>query len=272
MNLTDLFRRLGLSSPRWQWRAMRWERAIRRLSRGQLPTDSSIRVSPWLIRVNIGFFVLMLLWSLLSGQGLRALFSPDGYLLLHMGAQYWPLVLQEHEWWRCFSYAFVHGGIIHLAFNMVVLYQVGPLIESEIGPLRFLTLYALAALTGSIGDLLWHPGVPVVGASSAIFGLIGFAVIHYHRLGDAHSLTRRNFMLQWAAFAFVFGLLVGADNAGHAGGIVGGVLFGLLLPMRWQLRRATDGLFRVTGLASLLLLIASLLLVVISWFVRGGVS
>ncbi|TYO99879.1 rhomboid protease GluP [Geothermobacter ehrlichii] len=271
MNLTELFRRLGLNTPRWQWRATRWERAMHRFLRGELPA-SGIRVSRALIGANIVFFVLMLLQGLLAGLGLRPLFSPDGYLLIHMGAQYWPLVLAENEWWRCLSYAFVHGGVLHLAFNMVVLYQVGPLVESEIGPMRFLTLYTLAALTGSLADYFWHPMAPVVGSSSALFGLIGFAVIHYHRLGDNLSLQRRNFMLQWAVFAFVFGLLVGADNAGHLGGAAGGVLFGLLLPKSWQLRKATDKVFRLLGGLSLLLLAGSLLLTAASWFIDRGAA
>jgi rhomboid protease GluP len=269
MDLTEIFRALGLNTPRWQWRAMRWERALRQLKRGELPT-TSIQVSRTLIIANVTFFVLMLLQGLLAGQGLNPLFSPDGYLLIHSGAQYWPLVLGEGEWWRCLSYAFTHGGVIHLAFNMVVLYQVGPLVESETGPARFLILYTLAALTGTYADYLWHPMVPVVGASSAIFGLIGFAAIHFHRLGDPMSLQRRNFMLQWALFAFIFGIIVGADNAGHAGGAIGGLLFGLVLPMTWQLRRATDKLFQVLGAISLVLLAGSQIMMVIYWFIPRG--
>jgi len=269
MNLTEIFRALGLNTPRWQWRAMRWERALRNLKRGELPT-TSIQVSRTLILANLVFFVLMIAQGMLAGQGLRPLLSPDGYLLIHAGAQYWPLVLSEGEWWRCISYAFTHAGLIHLAFNMVVLYQVGPLVESELGPGRFLTLYTLCALTGSWADYLWHPMVPVVGASSAIFGLIGFAAIHYHRLGDPGSIQRRNFMLQWAVFAFIFGLLVGADNAGHAGGVIGGVIFGLLLPMSWQLRRATNKLFQVLGGVSLLVLVGSQLMLILSWFQSRG--
>lgn len=269
MDLTEIFRALGLTSPRWQWRAMRWERALRQLRRGELPS-TSLQVSRTLIIANLVFFVLMIAQGLFAGQGLTPLLSPDGYLLIHAGGQYWPLVLGEGEWWRCISYAFTHGGLIHLGFNMVVLYQVGPLVESELGPARFLTLYTLCALTGSYADYLWHPLVPVVGASSAIFGLIGFAAVHYHRLGDPGSIQRRNFMLQWAVFAFIFGLLVGADNAGHAGGVIGGIIFGLLLPMSWQLRRATNKLFQVMGGVSLLLLVGSQLLLVLSWFQSKG--
>ncbi len=131
------------------------------------------------------------------------------------------------QWWRCITYAYTHGGIIHIGFNMLVLYQVGPLIESELGAARYLVLYTLTALTATGLGYLWHPMVPVVGASGSLFGLIGFAVAWYHRMGPSgHHI--RNFMFRWAAFAFIFGLVVGADNAGHLGGGLGGALLGLV--------------------------------------------
>ncbi len=172
----------------------------------------------------------------------------------------------EGQWWRCLTYAFTHGGIIHLAFNMVVLYQVGPLVEFEIGKARFLFLYVFTALTATVAGWFWHPLVPVVGASGALFGLIGFAAAFYHRMGDPVAIHRRNFMLQWAAYAFIFGLLVGADNAGHLGGAVGGIILGLILPIRGALLRRTDPLFNLLGLLSTGAVAASLVMLVASWF------
>ena len=131
------------------------------------------------------------------------LFSPDTELLVHVGGQFWPLVEFGGQWWRCLTYAYTHGGLIHLAFNMMVLYQVGPTIEAEIGSLRFVTLYTITALTATVAGLLWHPMVPVVGASGALFGLIGFAISYYHRVGGPNAHHLRDFMLRWAAFAFV---------------------------------------------------------------------
>jgi len=259
MNLTDLFRALGLNTPRWQWRAMRWEKAIRQLSRGKLPGNGGLKVARTLIAVNLILFSLMALHGIFAGVGFSSLFSPPTQLLLVWGGQFWTTVIEHGQWWRCLTYAFTHGGIIHLAFNMLVLFQVGPLVESEIGSLRFLVLYTLAALTGSLADYIWHPFVPVVGASSAIFGLIGFAVVYYHRLGDPASLERRNFMFQWAAFAFIFGLVVGADNAGHLGGILGGAAFGFVLPTRGLYRSGSNRLFQILGGGCLLAMALSLL-------------
>jgi rhomboid protease GluP len=256
---------LGMNGLRWQWRINRWKRSLRGFLHGGSVGDG-FSVTRALILVNLIFFTIMVLQGMASGRGFSPLLNPDGKLLLQAGGQFWPLVLQEGQWWRCLSYAFTHGGIIHIGFNMVVLYQVGPLVEFEIGKSRYIFLYTFTALTATLAGLFWHPYVLVVGASGALFGLIGFAVAYYHRMGDAVAIQRRNFMLQWAIFAFVFGLLVGADNAGHLGGGLGGLVFGLILPIRGRLLKSTDPLFKVLGVLSTAAIVYSLAMLTISWF------
>ena len=184
---------------------------------------------------------------------------------IHSGAQFWPLIVENGEWWRMLTYAFTHGGILHLVFNMVVLYQIGPLLEVEIGRSRFLILYTLTAMTATLADLLWHPNIPVVGASGALFGLIGFAIAWYHRLGGFQALELRNFMLKWAAFSFVFGLMVGADNAAHLGGALGGAAIGFILPLNSWTRRKTDKLCTVLAWGCALLIVAAFAGLALSW-------
>jgi membrane associated rhomboid family serine protease len=168
-----------LANPRWQWRVQRWQRKARSFFDDvRNPGRGSGALTKSLIFLNLIFFTLMILQGTAAGLGMRPLLNPDPYLLIHAGAQYWPLVLVEGEWWRCITYAFTHGGLIHLAFNMVVLYQVGPLLEFEVGAGRYLFLYTLTALTATIAGYFWHPAVPVVGASGSLFGLIGFAVVY----------------------------------------------------------------------------------------------
>jgi rhomboid protease GluP len=267
--LSWLVEKLGFNSTRWQWRLRRWERSSQNFLRSlRNPSQSGLSLIKIIIFTNIVLFAAMVLQGAVVGMGLRPLLSPDTYLLIHAGAQYWPLVLSDGEWWRCITYAFTHGGLIHLGFNMLVLYQIGPLIEFETGRARFIFLYILAALTATGAGYFWHPMTPVVGASGSLFGLIGFAVAYYHRMGDAIALQRRNFMFQWAIFAFVFGLVIGADNAGHLGGAAGGALFGLLLPIRGPLLRRTDGLFNLLGVVSGAAVVVSLGILLISWFMR----
>lgn len=267
MDWKNFFDRLGMNGTQWQWRIMRWQKNWRNLRHGNL-TDSDWSVTKIIIALNLLFFALMIIQGIMAGQGLSSVLNPGGYLLIHAGAQYWPLVLDAGQWWRCITYAYTHGGLIHLAFNMIVLYQVGPMIEQEIGPVRYIVLYTLTAITATLAGLVWHPSVPVVGASGSLFGLIGFAITYYHRIGGHAAHNYRNFMLKWAAIAFVFGLLVGADNAGHLGGGVGGALLGLVLPIGIRGQQVFRKAFNLLGGISVLATAASLLLLVASWF-RG---
>jgi rhomboid protease GluP len=267
MDWKNFFDRLGMNGTRWQWRMLRWEKSWRGLLRGD-PAHGGWSLTKIIISLNLLFFALMIIQGAVAGMGLRPVLSPGGYLLVHAGGQYWPLVLEGGQWWRCITYAFTHGGIIHLGFNMMVLYQVGPMIEEELGSVRFAFLYTITAVTATLAGLLWHPVVPVVGASGSLFGLIGFAITYYHRVGGTAAHNYRNFMLKWAAIAFVFGLLVGADNAGHLGGAVGGAALGLVLPLGIRGRQAFRPLFNLLGGLSVVATLASLLLLVFSWF--GG--
>ena len=268
MATTRYLAHLGFNSVQWQWRLRRWQRNLRGLFRGNLQ-QAGVSVTGTLIFTNLVLFTLMIAQGILAGQGPSTILNPDIRLLLHAGAQFWPKVIYEGEWWRCLTYAFAHGGIIHLGFNMVVLYQVGPLLEAEIGKARFIFLYAFTALTATALGYFWHPMVPVVGASGSLFGLIGFSVVHYHRLGP-QGLQIRNFMFQWAIFAFVFGLLVGADNAGHLGGALGGALLGLLIPASWRRRPLLDQFFNLLALISTAAILYSLTMLVLSWLSAGS--
>jgi len=255
---------LGMNGTRWQWRIMRWERDFKNLLKGQ-PTSggAAISLSKVILVVNLILFSLMVVQGTALGLGGRVLLAPPTQLLIHWGGQFWPLVWQQGEWWRCLTYAFTHGGILHLGFNMMVLYQVGPLIESELGKSRFLVLYTLTALTATLLGYFWHPMTPVVGASGSLFGLIGFAVAYYHRLGQPGRYIR-DFMFRWAVYAFIFGLLVGADNAGHLGGALGGAALGLVMPLRYLPKSPAAKFFNLLALACLAAIVYSLIMLALS--------
>ncbi|MGK2905786.1 MAG: rhomboid family intramembrane serine protease [Desulfuromonadales bacterium] len=269
MDWKNFFDRLGMNGTRWQWRIMRWERSFRGILQGS-PPSGSWSATKVLITTNLLLFGLMIIKGVGGGLGFSTLLSPDTYLLIHSGAQYWPLVLTEGEWWRCLTYAFAHGGLIHLGFNMMVLYQIGPMVEEEIGTTRFIILYVLTALTATFAGFGWQilyikQWIPVVGASGSLFGLIGFAISYFHRVGGTMAHGYRNYMLRWAAIAFVFGLMVGADNAGHLGGAIGGALFGLVLPLGIRGRQTLRPLFNILGAACVVITVASILMMVASW-------
>ncbi len=238
---------------------------------GQIFRFNSLRGSSLvqiLIYVNLTLFTLMVLHGTILGLGMRAIMNPPTELLIHWGGQFWPLVLQHGEWWRCITYAYTHGGLIHIGFNMVVLYQVGPLLEMELGWQRFMTLYTVTAIAATLAGLVWHPMVPVVGASGSLFGMIGFSVSYYHRIGGQLGLQRRNFMFQWAVMAFVFGFIIGADNAAHLGGAVAGAALGWFMPIRVRNFRKTDPLFKGIAYVCVVLTAVSILFIPMSWIIN----
>src|SRR5207248_711063 len=107
--------------------------------------------------------------------------SGGGWLYEH-GALFGPLIDNQSEYWRLVTGGFLHDyhlpfGILHIGFNMYILYYLGTLLEPAIGRVRFLSLYVASLLCGSFGALLLTPNSPTVGASGAVFGLMGGAVI-----------------------------------------------------------------------------------------------
>jgi rhomboid protease GluP len=147
------------------------------------------------------------------------------------------------ESWRLLTSMFLHGGLLHLLFNMVVLYQAGQLAERIFGSLRFTGLYLIAGLCGSLASVLWNPHVNSVGASGAIFGIVGglFAFIHREHSGVPPTVVKdlRGSLLPFLLFNIGAGFLYPhTDNAAHLGGLAGGWLAGHLLARSLHLPKA----------------------------------
>jgi membrane associated rhomboid family serine protease len=96
------------------------------------------------------------------------------WAVIFEAAAMWPPGVAEGEWWRLVSVVLLHGGIIHVGFNMLLTYQLGPQIERQLGSVSFAALFVATAAAGSaLAYFLGPPGVPGVGASGAVFGLVG---------------------------------------------------------------------------------------------------
>jgi membrane associated rhomboid family serine protease len=158
--------------------------------------------------------------------------------LVNWGSNLPSRTLRAGEWWRILTSAFLHGNLLHLAMNMFTLWQAGQLVERIFGSLRFAGLYLLAAIGGSAGSLLWgllsHHPVNSVGASGAIFGIIGglFAFIGREHSGVPPTVVQdlRASIGPFLLFNIGAGFLYPhTDNAAHIGGLVGGWLAGHLL-------------------------------------------
>ena len=131
------------------------------------------------------------------------------------------------EWWRIFTPMFLHYGPFHLAMNMYSLYFAGSILESIIGRWRFLLLYVVSGLAGSAGAFLWSPDSIGVGASGAIFGVLGALFVLERRGnistgGQIAGLILINLVFTFALSSFIS---VGA----HVGGLIGGVIVMFLM-------------------------------------------
>jgi membrane associated rhomboid family serine protease len=162
-----------------------------------------------------------------------------GAQLVHYG---WltPLAAANGEAWRMLSSAFLHGGIVHLLVNLSTLFAIGPAIEQSIGSLRFLLLYVVSALGGSIGVCLFYGlDSPVVGGSGALFGMLGALVAMNMRSGR-HLFSFLDFegprrLLGLIVVNLVIGFLLPfISNTAHVGGLCAGFLvtFVWLVPGR----------------------------------------
>ena len=178
-----------------------------------------------LIALNTLVFLIMVL------QGV-AVVSPTADSVLKWGADYGPLTLHG-QWWRMVVSTFLHFGVIHLLFNMFVLFNIGLFMESLTGRVPFVVLYLVCGLGGSAASLWWHPSVVSAGASGAIFGLygalLGFLARHHGAIPAESLASLRKGALTFIGYNLLFGLRPGVDMAAHVGGLATGFVLGLFL-------------------------------------------
>lgn len=148
--------------------------------------------------------------------------------------QFGPVMGVAHgEWWRLFTSMFLHVNFFHLAMNMYSLYFAGSILEQLIGRWRFLLLYVVSGLAGSAGALVYSPQVPTVGASGAIFGILG-ALFVLERRGDISTGGQiAGLIVLNLVITFVFSSYISVG--GHVGGLIGGLA---LMWMLLQFRRS----------------------------------
>jgi membrane associated rhomboid family serine protease len=209
-------------------------------------------------RVLIGINVVIYLIGASQGAGFN---DPGGSLY----AKLWLDGPDLHNggWWRLVTTMFLHASIVHIAFNLFALWVIGRPVEQYLGPVRYLGLYLVAGLAGSAGALLQTPGV-TVGASGAIFGILGAMVILEWQVtgqlaGQAMSLVAINLVISF--------LIPGISWGGHVGGLIGGVLI-ILAYAHWRDGRAQYGQIGIPGVVGLIVVAAAS--VAIAYFrVRG---
>jgi rhomboid protease GluP len=161
----------------------------------------------------------------------------DGEALLRSGANTGTFVEAEFpgqssrsQPWRLLTAIFLHAGLMHIVFNTWALVTIGPLIEHLYGPRKMFVLYLVTGVLSNVASLWWHGArLLQVGASGAIFGLIGVAAVYGMRRGDALGENLKRQMMTWAVYGVMMGFFLKADNAAHIGGFLAGAAAGFVV-------------------------------------------
>lgn len=200
--------------------------------------ESSITLTQVMFGANVALFAAMVVATWLATGTFSLEFS--GAIEHHFGANYGPDTLSG-DWWRLFTYMFLHGGAMHIFFNMWCLWDLGQLCESLYGRWTYAAIYLITGIAGGLTSVAWNPGVLSVGASGAIFGLAGALAASYY-LGE-FSLPGIAIRGTLRSLAFFIGFNVlfgigynifagssgGIDNACHIGGLVSGLALGAVI-------------------------------------------
>lgn len=181
---------------------------------------------------NVVMFVISILIDPRSssfGGSPFSFLSPSHNSLWALGSTGSIPLFHEKTWWSLISANYLHGSLMHIAFNMIALHQLGPLLIKEYGTSRFISIYTLSGIGGFLISALFGVSF-TIGASAAVCGLIGAALYYGKSRGGVYGNAVYSQLSGWAIFIFIFGFVVpGINNWGHGGGMLVGALCGLLL-------------------------------------------
>jgi membrane associated rhomboid family serine protease len=222
-------------------------RPVRRAPGVALATGSA-PITKALIALNVGIYLI----TASQGGGLNnpggALFNK--FVLVGSNPGYPGIgdIAHDHQWWRLATAMFLHASIIHIAFNMYALWVIGTPVEQYLGRARYIGLYFVAGLAGSAGAVVQAPFTPVVGASGAIFGILGAMLILEWQItgrlaGNAMTWIAINLVISFAIPNISWG--------GHVGGLIGGILITLAYA-HWRGGRAQYGQLGIGGVLGLI--------------------
>ena len=182
----------------------------------------------------------------------------DAGVLLRLGEKA-PQIIMENQWWRLVTAMFLHAGLLHIGMNMWCLVDLGPEVESLFCTTKFTVLYLVTGVAGFVLSLWWSPGVPSVGASGAIMGLIGILIgasFHHGHLGKEY----RSQLWRWVIYIAIFGIFFAVDNAAHIGGLASGLVLGYFIPEGEPATRPSEIRWNSLAVLSVLVIAASFVL------------
>jgi rhomboid protease GluP len=200
-----------------------------------------------------------------GGGGFLNLLMASPLTYIRLGSNFQFLVAADAQYWRFLTSCFLHFGLMHIFFNGYAFWDLGRLAERMWGGVQVFAAFILTGVCGSFASYFWNAvvnGAPVnsAGASGAICGVLGLFLGAYSRnrglLGDQLG----SHLIRWAVYILVFGLVMGADNAAHIGGMLSGAVFGYLLPPTRYSRTASRDMkiWRAAAWVSLAVLLAGI--------------
>lgn len=215
----------------------------------------------------IALYVMSLVFDpagALRPRGPFEIFSPSPYALLALGAT-GARIWDAGHWWTVVTAIYLHGGVLHILFNVLWIRQLGPAVEELYGPARLTVIFTVSGVVGFLASNAL--GVPfTVGASGSIFGLLGAMVAYGRKRGGTFGALVLRQYGQWALLLFIMGfLMAGVNNLAHAGGFLGGLLTGLALS--FEDRRSETVLDRLLATTSLGVTVVSFALALWTAFV-----
>ncbi|OLC99870.1 MAG: hypothetical protein AUH86_01505 [Acidobacteria bacterium 13_1_40CM_4_58_4] len=233
--------------------SLRFSLAALSKSVGGLFGENEAPVTTVLLITNILMFGVSWLAMASSGGGggFRILWGMGGETMYRLGASFGPSIFGLHEWYRLVTAMFLHGGLIHIGFNMMALMQFGPALEELYGSARYLFFYVV---TGMFGFLVSAAlGNYSLGASGALLGLVGLMLAVTTKRGGAYMREIRSRLISSVAILFLLGFSgVGIDNYAHAGGLALGFALGKVFadrqPMNVKENRTAYALGWLAGL------------------------
>lgn len=216
-------------------------------------------VTKVLIGINVALFLAELLFGAVGAMG-----GGSTGMLVDMGALVPAYVAVKHEYWRLFTAMWLHGGLLHVAFNMYALYIGGSYLEMIAGKGKYLAIYLVAGVAGNVAVYLLAAPISVtIGASTAIFGIFGALFIYsLHNRDSAVGRALRSMGTVILINLVITFVVPGISWQGHVGGLIGGVL--AVEALTWFGRRDLRSPFGPRDVA-LLAAIVSILVVAILW-------
>lgn len=232
-----------------------------------------------IITINVVFFILSYLIPIIipggfsSGRGLLGFLPAPSSMALNLLGWADPKAIFSGNWWQLVTGMFLHGGVLHILFNMMWVKELAPQAEEFFSPYKMLLIYIVSGIAGNllavslpliVRILFDYPMrfAPVIGASGAVFGLMGSMIAYGRKRGGFLGQQIAGQFSKWALVIIILGFLMpGISNAAHIGGLIAGGLLGTILPLRDS--KEQKGLYQGLALGAVAICLLSFLMMIL---------